>query len=78
MGTLQDIEIQKDADELMQRMFSFVEASNSGIISAKFCARVACDYLIETLPNINDTPPIHRKEERKYRQHWMGVKSKLE
>lgn len=73
---------QSDADELMQRMFSFISLDKKfpagALISAKFCAKVACDYLIENLPNINNTPPIKRKEERAYRQYWNGVKSKLE
>ena len=73
---------QLDADELMQRMFSFIHiekgSESSGLVSAKFCAMVACDYLIDRLPNINETPPIHRKDESTYKQYWMGVKRKLD
>ena len=45
---------------------------------AIFCAKVACDYLYENLPNINETPPNSRKDERTYKQYWNGVKRKLE
>lgn len=73
---------QMDADQLMERMFSFIPLDGkhptSAIISAKFCAKVACDYLYDNLPNINETPPNSRKDERYYRQYWNGVKLKLE
>lgn len=73
---------QLDAEELIQKMFSFIpikeESPSSAIISAKFCAKVACDYLIDKLPNINDTPPIKRKGEEMYKQYWTGVKNKIE
>jgi len=88
MKTIQEIDEernenqQNDAYELMQRMFSFIPLDGkhptSAIISAKFCAKVACDYLYENLPNINETPPNSRKDERTYRQYWNGVKLKLE
>lgn len=72
---------QLDADELMQRMFNFIHLENGSpsieLLSAKFCAMVTCDYLIDILPNINETPPIHRKDEIMYQQYWMGVKRKL-
>ena len=88
MKTIQELEEERmehqkmDADELMHRMFSFIPLSekhtSSAIISAKFCAKVACDYLMETLPNINETPPNSRKDERFYKQYWNGVKYELE
>ncbi len=71
-----------DAEELVQRMFSFISIKGEGVtnalISAKFCAKVACDYLIDNLPNINETAPINRLEEQKYKQYWMGVKGELD
>jgi hypothetical protein len=87
MKTIQEVEEERmehqkmDANELMERMFSFIPISKkhatSAIISAKYCAKVACDYLIETLPNINETPPDSRNDERTYKQYWRGVKIEL-
>ena len=37
-----------------------------------------CEQLAEKLPNINETPPIHRQSEDKYKQFWkFGVVSAL-
>jgi hypothetical protein len=37
-----------------------------------------CEQLAEKLPNINDTPPIHRLTEDKYQQYWrFGVVSAI-
>lgn len=37
-----------------------------------------CNRLAEKLPNINETPPIHRMAEDKYQQFWrFGVVSAL-
>jgi hypothetical protein len=77
------IEHQKmDADELIQRMFSFIPLSersaSTAIISAKFCAKVACDYLIENLPNIDEIPSNSQKDEKTYIEYWIGVKYQLE
>ena len=37
-----------------------------------------CKQLAEKLPNINETPPIHRQSEDKYQQFWrFGVISAL-
>lgn len=88
MKTIQELEEEetrnqkKDAEDLISRMFSFipVEGKNSlsALISAKYCAKVACDYLIDFLPSINDTPPNSRGNENTYSQYWRGVKSELE
>lgn len=88
MKTTQEIEKEKnekqqsDIDELMGRMFSFIpleeKSPTSALISAKFCAMVACDYLIEKLPNINDTPPDFRNDVSTYSQYWREVKSKID
>lgn len=70
-----------DAEELLSKMFKFIPIEDrntkSSMISAKYCAMVACDYLFNHLPNINLVPPIHRESEDSYRQHWMGVKAAL-
>jgi len=37
-----------------------------------------CEQIADKLPNINDTPPIHRMNEDKYQQFWrFGVVSAL-
>lgn len=72
----------KDAELLIGEMFSFIPISEKGVthslLSAKYCAKVACDFLIKSLPNINETPPIKRQVENKYSQYWRGVKSEIE
>ena len=71
-----------DAYLLIEKMYSFIPMDKNipknAFISAKYCAKVACDYLIENTPNINLTPPIHRKKYREYSVYWMGVKREIE
>lgn len=88
MKTIQELEEEKtrnqkkDAEDLISRMFTFipVEGKNSkeALISAKYCAKVACDYLIDFLPSMRDIPPNSRGNENTYRKYWKGVKSELE
>lgn len=33
-----------------------------------------CEQLAERLPSINNTPPVWRHDEDRYRQFWIGVK----
>lgn len=77
--------MQMDAELLIEKMLDFIPYTKgrkgsfgSAKVSAKFCAINACDYLIHHLPNINDTPPIHRKSANSYSQYWRGVKFRLD
>ena len=47
-------------------------------VKSKKIAFIRVNSLIETLPNINETPPIYRKSEEHYSQYWRAVKLHLE
>lgn len=64
MKTLQETELeklQKEEDEA-KRLLS---------IMSKKQALIFCEELARKLPNINDTPPIHRKSRENYMQFYM-------
>ena len=56
-----------------------IDKIESGLMSSekKACAIIVCEELITRLPNINETPPIHRKDEDEYFQYWYAVKREL-
>lgn len=64
------------AEDLISEMYQFLPSGN--LLVAKFCAIKTCKYLIQNLPNVNNTPPINRLEDSKYSFFWMGVISEIE
>lgn len=55
-----------------------VEAKKLLVKMNKEQAIYFCEQLAKKLPNINETPPIHRQSEDKYQQFWrFGVISAL-
>lgn len=64
----------QDAEALFNSMKGF-RVKHSHV---RKCAKIACDLLINRLPSINDTPPIHRKSQDAYSQHWQQVKIELD
>lgn len=68
MKTYQEIEQEEREQEMVEakRLLSFMNKKQ---------ALIFCEEMAKHLPNINDTPPIHRKSRENYMQfYYNGVR----
>jgi len=71
MKTYLELE-QQDREKEME------EAKRLLLIMDKKTALLFCEEIAKKLPNINDTPPIHRKSRENYMQfYYNGVRNAI-
>lgn len=59
------------AEEIVNKFLNMPTCES--VKAAVYAASYMVNEIIPLLPDINQTPPIHRMPENQYKQYWMGV-----